>query len=127
MNKKCKNEIADHLEIVTKSVEKGLVDARLLGFVERLLDGGWRLTPIGRKFVIETENDRRLIVRKQLEGIRIFKEIDEIVSRRPSMSIETIISTLLAERGKNLIPSTTQTIISCVLNWRSYSDEMVLF
>jgi Transcriptional regulators of sugar metabolism len=122
-----KNEISNFLGIATKSVEKGLVDTRLLGFVERLLDGGWRLTTLGRRFFSEAESSKRLIVSGQLEKIPIFIEIEEAIRKEPDVSMEQIVRSLLIKRGKNLIPSTVQTITLCIMNWHEYAHDSLLF
>jgi hypothetical protein len=115
-----KPDISDKLARKPKTVEKALVDTRLLGFCERLIGGGWRLTEIGREFASSSDDKRREIFRNQMLEIPFIKEFLGHAAAS-SASVHSIIVGMLHERGRKLRPMTTQTISAIVKNWSKYA------
>ncbi|MEN6388892.1 MAG: AAA-associated domain-containing protein [Syntrophomonas sp.] len=117
-----KSEISQDLGLNKKTVEKFFIDARLLGFAERLIDGSWRLTNLGLSFLNADQDGRKAIVAKQIKNIQHFNDYLDYIMKEPGKHPRDIMNELMRIRGKELTQSTLRTINMVTRNWLNYAE-----
>lgn len=117
-----KHEICNLLQRDPKTVEKSLIDARLLGFDERMIDGSWRLTLLGKTFLNSNLNERKRIIAKQIQSIKYFTDFQKRMKEDPNKKHKEIVEEIMAEKGKKLTEFTVRTITMVTRNWLKYCD-----
>lgn|GEM_PF-3184214 len=114
-----KREIADELKVAAKTAEKCLVDARLLGFCERMVDGRFRLTQLGRQFQDAGETGQSQILRDAISQIPYFAATLQLL--RDGQSIRSSVREVLRGQGKTLRPSTITSLQNISSNWLTHA------
>lgn len=115
-----KAQIAKELGLAEKTVEKAIVDIRLVQFCERLVDGRFRLTQRGRDFVEASDAERRRIFRSAIQEIPFIMKVRE--KTEGGMSLQAAVDEELAARGKgHLRPATRESLAAVVGDWLRYA------
>lgn len=113
-----KQDLVRRLGRSGKTIEKALIDGRLLGFCERLLDGSWRLTARGREFATNVAR-RRDVFRESMLQVPFAKEFVIRISEVGD-GAEDVVGHMLAERGKRASIETVRTLARILNNWCRY-------
>jgi transcriptional regulator with XRE-family HTH domain len=117
-----KTEIASALGKNLKTIEKALVDVRLLGMCERLLDGRWKLTPLGTQFAHAGDTKRRETFREAMLNVNFIKQVLGKMGAPNRPDARIVIGSLLEERrGRSLSVSSVQTVANVIKNWCGYA------
>jgi hypothetical protein len=116
-----KADIAAELGLASKTVEKALVDVRLVEFCERLVDGRFRLTQLGREFAKADDERRRTILRSAIQHIPFLMEVREKLDS--GMALPDAVDAALEARGKGHLRSVTRATVARVIgNWFRYVE-----
>jgi predicted transcriptional regulator len=114
-----KQQLVEILGRSSKTIEKALVDGRLLGFCERLVDGSWRLTPQGLEFAAADMARKRQIFKESMMEVPFAKEFAIQISQSESKP-EDIVRDMLFKRNKQISYATIVTLARILNNWCSY-------
>lgn len=118
-----KEQIAESIGRSQKTVEKSLVDVRLLGLCERLVDGRWRATADGRSFAGGGVDNQRVIVRKRIRDVPMAAGFYETVATAEPqwVSARQVVSEINRRKGKQLHSTTTASLANILANWLEFA------
>ncbi len=119
-----KEQIAVSISRSETMVEKSLVDARLMGLCERLVDGRRRLTADGELFADSEVNNQRAIVRKRILDVPVVAYFYETVATAEPqwVSARQVVSEINTRKGKELHPTTTASLANILANWLEFAE-----
>ncbi len=119
-----KEQIAESIDRSEKTVEKSLVDARLLGLCERLVDGRWRVTADGRSFAVGEVGNQRAIVRERILDVPVVADFYETVATADPQWVSTrqVVKELKRRQGKELHPTTIASLANILAHWLEFAE-----
>ncbi|GAI86941.1 unnamed protein product, partial [marine sediment metagenome] len=119
-----KEDIASTIDLSEKTVEKSLVDARLMGLCERLVDGRWRLTDRGKTFVQAEQAGRSALVRERVRDVPFVRDFYEALQEAAPNSVDAgeLVRRLAEMRGKTLAPTTITSLANIVGSWLEFAQ-----
>lgn len=105
-----------------KTIEKALVDGRLLGLCERLVDGSWRLTSVGQVFAAAGPMERRRLFRDAMLKVPFVREFAHEQASSPERPPMETVGLILRRQGKRVSVETVRTLARILANWSTYAD-----